>query len=1271
MKHLTFNIKDKEYKKAQKEAKKSIYKAKLIQLFTSLSDKKKIQKILNQLAKDFPKCQVVGTTTAGEISHAKMYDNETIISVSLFKKATIAVYRTKNINTKSGMKLSAKLCTKNTKALIILSEGLKGSDYEGFLKGIKKEHSEVIVAGGLAGDNFKLKETLIFIGKKIYDKGALGVSFSGNKLFASNAYNLNWRAIGKEFKVTAVDGNILKEIDNQNAKEVFQKYLGHEIFENNSAALADFQLLYKEGNTVVSRTPMTAEKKAIVLAAPIKKGQVFQFGFSNASSIVTGADKISENLTKNPAEAIYIYSCIARKTLLGKALESEFKPLENIAPTAGFFTYGEFYSTDKSNALLNCTTTLLILSEDKKKSKKKTAYKPSNYNNLDNITFSALTHFIKQTAKELQENTQLLEEYKTAVDYTALVSKTDIHGKIIYVNENFIKTSKYSKDELIGQNHNIVRDANMSSFVFKKLWVTILKGKIWRGILSNRAKDGTIYYVDSTIMPIFDEKHTIKEFIAIRQNITKQIEAKKRIQEKEKLIKAIFDNQDSIVIYASKTAGMRYVNKKLFDTFNYNSFEEFKSTNSCICDLFIEEDGYISPKQYPNWLDDIAENRLEKQAKVKMKVRDNTLHTFNLMIKKINDEYIINLHDISNLEKAIFKAHASEHAKSVFLANMSHEIRTPLNGILGFTDVLTKRNLDQDSKRYIDIIHKSGQTLLNVVNDILDFSKIESGELRLSPTETNLFQEIEATVSTFSSVFKQKQVYYYTYIDPSIPKILLCDAQRIKQVLNNLISNAVKFTPANGDVSVSVQLTDIVDKVAKIHFSVKDSGIGIAKDKIKTVFEAFSQADDSISRKFGGTGLGLAISSQYIQMMHSKIELESQEGEGSTFFFDLELPIIDEKSSLEKQDKKVGICVLNSKNELQCAINKIIFSYLQAWQYSYREIDSLDAIDENTDVLIVCAKLFDSKACEDALNQHKKLQLIYVEGIDEYFDCKHEKFHFIEQPMTGSALFDKLIALTNSTTNLVKQEDTLSTHTPSYQGNILVAEDNETNQMLISIMLEERKLNYTIVNNGQEAVDTAEKNDFDLIFMDINMPILDGIGATKMLRKNGYTKPIVSLSANVIESDKKTFLEAGVDDTLNKPIIPNELENILQKYLLQQADKKEQNILYDTLSVQQISKSLQINNEDIIKKLLGSFQVTLKESIADIQQNGLGEDNLHKLKGVTGNLRLENIYNLCVKFEEEMNQWSEDDYNTSAELLILHAKELLRQLDTILHEKNI
>jgi len=684
--------------------------------------------------------------------------------------------------------------------------------------------------------------------------------------------------------------------------------------------------------------------------------------------------------------------------------------------------------------------------------------------------------------------------------------------------------------------------------------------------------------------------------------------------------------------------------------------------------LFEEEEGYIYTKKYPNWMDDIAANRLGSQVKVKMIARDNKEHTFTLMVKKNgDDEYIINLNDITELEEAIVKANASEQAKSIFLANMSHEIRTPLNGILGFTDVLRRKELESDVKKYIEIIHKSGQTLLNVVNDILDFSKIESGELRLSPTEANLFLEIEAAVATFSSLFKQKHLYYYTYIDSAIPKLLRCDVQRIKQVLNNLISNAVKFTPENGDVSVEVVLREIKDGAAKIHFSVKDSGIGIPQEKLERIFEPFSQADDSISRKFGGTGLGLAISNQYIEMMGSKIEIVSQEGKGSTFFFDLELPIVDAHNAIETKESGVNICVLGSKNELSCAINEIIFSYLKSWKYAYKEIESLDLIDENTDILIVCSKLFDTQTCERALNRYEKLQLIYIEGIDEHFSCNHKKFHFIEQPMTGSALFDKLITLTNANKTLLQTETTVTEQSQCYQGDILVAEDNETNQLLISIMLEERGLHFTIVNNGQEALEKALQKSFDLIFMDINMPVLDGISATKMLREKGYAKPIVSLSANVIESDKEMFLKAGVDDTLNKPIIPQELDRILNKYL-QGQEEAEKKVEYDVVSVEEMAKSLHMN-EVVIKRLLESFYKTLTQSIKEIEHEGLTRDNLHKLKGVTGNLRLDIIYNLAMKFEDEVDKWSKEENAKNSQRVIEYAQAILVQLDEILGEK--
>ena len=703
-------------------------------------------------------------------------------------------------------------------------------------------------------------------------------------------------------------------------------------------------------------------------------------------------------------------------------------------------------------------------------------------------------------------------------------------------------------------------------------------------------------------------------------------------------------------------------NKKLFQYLDYASFEEFKSQHDCICNLFLEEEGYIYPSKYPNWIDDTANNKTDKDKKAKILTKDGVVRTFNIMVKQIDNAYIINLYDITTLENAILKAYASEHAKSVFLANMSHEIRTPLNGILGFTDVLTNRDLDNEAKRYVDIIHKSGQTLLNVVNDILDYSKLESGELSLYETQTNLFSEMEAAVSTFSSLCKTKQINYYTYIDSKIPILLMCDIQRLKQVLNNLISNAVKFTPAGGEIKVNIVLNKQANKQASLHFSIKDSGIGISDEKITTIFDAFSQADNSISREFGGTGLGLSISNQYIHMMGSQIKVKSKEKEGSEFYFDIKLPILDNTQSIQSNTTtaQANIAILKSESKMNCAINEIVYTYLNSWNYDYKEIETIDEIDKNTQIVIVCAKLFEQDSCLEALNNSDKLHLIYIEGAEETFNCAHEKFHLIEQPMTGSVLFDKLITLTNrglniEETNTKQMLNTLQQH----KGNILVAEDNQTNQMLIEIMLQERGVKYTIVNNGQEAVDEAIKNHYDLILMDINMPIMDGISATKLLREKNYNKPIVSLSANVIESDIKTFLAAGVNDTLNKPLVPQQLDNILTQFL----DKEE--LDFDVINLSSISKNLGINDKNIILKLLESFLETLKDILLKIELDKLDKDVLHNLKGVTGNLRFNKIYKLSIECEDEIENWDKDTFKKYENIIILHLQELIKQIEKI------
>lgn len=1259
MKHISFSFLDKQaYNKALKESSKKSYTSQLIQIFTSTTKKSKLQNIVDKVNLDFPDALIIGATTAGEISNAKISKNSTIISLSLFEETKLSASYTKKIDNLSGKKISKEIYSKNTKAFIVLSEGLYGEDYEGFIKGIKQKNPKVLIAGGLAGDKFKLKKTFIIYKNRVLDKGALGVALSGKKLFAQSKYNLNYKAIGKKFTITSSQGRYVNEIDKENVLKIYKRYLGENIFDKSNSSLLNFPLLYRVNNIIVARTPIRVKEDSLVFTGAIQTNQEVQFGFSNTTAVVSDSCQISSQINQNSAEAIYIYSSMARKRVLKNTLHKEFNSFNAIAPTSGFFTYGEFYTTKKSALLLNCTTTLLVLSEDRSKNRVKNKIKKKKQQNLEESTFSTLTHFIQTTSTENKKNLELLNQYKTAVDMTSLISKTDTKGLITYVNETFCKTSQYSKNELLGKNHNILKDKRIAPQIFKEMWQTITNAKVWKGVISNRAKDGSIYYVDATIIPILNRKKEIVEYMAIRQDITKQIESKQRVEEKERLIKAIFDNQDSIVIYASKNRGMLSVNKKLFDYLAYANIEEFKKKHSCICDLFLDQEAYTNPLKYPNWIDDIA-NGTSDADKAKILIKDGTVHTFKILVKKMDDEYIINMYDITELEHALQQAHASEQAKSIFLANMSHEIRTPLNGILGFADILSNKNLDDEIKHYVEIMRKSGQTLLSVVNDILDFSKIESGELSLYKHEANLFEEMEAAVFTFASLSKKKQIEFYTYIDTKIPKTVICDIQRIKQVLNNLVSNAIKFTPKEGTVTIRISLEKIQNEIASIQFSVKDSGIGIAAEKQDLVFNSFSQADNSISREYGGTGLGLAISSQFVEMMDSKFKLKSEEGKGSEFSFTLELPIVNKNNALSTylQDNQVKIQLLSSKDKEACNINDIIATYLNAWSCDFENIYDTKEINESSVIVIVCAKLFEQENCEKLLYDFEKLHLIYIEGANNNFNYKDKNFHFLEQPMTGSVLFNMIITIANiapeiELTNQDKSEK-------QYSGNILVAEDNETNQILISILLKSKGLEYTIVNNGQEAVEEAlhSGNVYDIMFMDINMPIMDGITATKLLREKNYKGVIISLSANIIDSDIESFKVAGVNDTLNKPIVLYELDKILNTYLTKS--------IFDLVDPNALSKSLSINNLDVIHKLLVSFTTTIEAIIQKIKEEGLSQELLHNIKGVTGNLRFNNLYTLSQKIEYEFDKLSKIQIQNNTNLILSHLNNLLKQISLI------
>ena len=886
----------------------------------------------------------------------------------------------------------------------------------------------------------------------------------------------------------------------------------------------------------------------------------------------------------------------------------------------------------------------------------------------DFIFFTCLDQY------KILQNSQLhiLKQYRNAVDHAMIVSKTDKFGKITYINENFCKISGYNIKELIGKNHNIIRHPEMPKRVFEDLWKTILNKKPWHGVIKNLRKDGSYYIVDAFIYPILNRSGNIEEFIAIRKDITEQIEDRKKLEAREAELQAILNNQDSIVLFVSKKEGILTINKRFFEYFDFKDIDEFKEKHTCICDLFIEEEGYIYPKAREDWLDFVSSNP-EDRHKVKMRDKNGKIRTFLLKINQIkNDErFVINISDITPLEEALIQAKLMEHTKSMFVANMSHEIRTPLNGILGFTELILKQPIDNQIKRYLEIIHKSGKTLLGIVNDILDLSKIESGKMELSPIPADICKELESVVAIFAAKAREKHISYTAFIDPNIPKTIICDIQRLKQVLSNLIGNAVKFTPENGKVEVIIKTIEKEDNRIKLHFEVKDSGIGIREDQKSKIFDLFSQADNSISREYGGTGLGLPISAKFIEMMGSHIEVDSEPQKGSTFWFDIWFDINDASSSigsLASMEERVNI-VFCKHSSNDCIMFETIKNYLQAWGLSWITQSSCENISFDTAFLFITPNILENDNKENMqklLKKYPNLQIVWVESSSSIQPPKDSRIHKLEMPIVGSTLFDLLVAGLGDdfTKNSISECEIKSRE---YKGKILVAEDNPVNQMLIIELIKERGIDVNIVENGIEALEELNKNEYDLVLMDVNMPKMDGIEATKKLRENGFKAPIVALTANVMTEEKSAYMKAGMNDHLSKPIETKALDRVLKKFLHTQNKEEEkpiESIEFDNIDYDYLGKSLGLRNIKILKTLVKQFSKSI-DSFLENLESAIKSENIEKLKsvihtikGATGNMRFNNSFTLCKEIEKELLQKNEIDENIKEKTINLIAQLL-------------
>ena len=498
-------------------------------------------------------------------------------------------------------------------------------------------------------------------------------------------------------------------------------------------------------------------------------------------------------------------------------------------------------------------------------------------------------------------------------------------------------------------------------------------------------------------------------------------------------------------------------------------------------------------------------------------------------------------------------------AKDLFLANMSHEIRTPLNGIIGFTKELKETRLSEEQEEIIDIIEESSDNLMHIVNDILDFSKIKAGKITLENILFNPIEKFEASIDTFVAKAREKEIELKVCIDPQIPLTVLGDPTKIKQILTNLISNAIKFTPHKGIIEIDIKqiIKSNPNKNIELNFSVKDSGIGVREKEKKEIFNAFSQADVSTSRKYGGTGLGLSIASQFIKHMGGQLEMESKLGEGSRFFFTISLekpPSLEERVKENLSAYTIGyIPPLDNRN-----INKNLKTYVEYQNstfltYTQRTLLNLRASDL-PDLLFIDYKCFDDEGdIEDFLDLPLKIVLIVADNREkELFNIRKKIDKILHKPVNLTRTLKSLEVLKIVEQKIPTKSKNLNKNFNNI--NALVAEDNTINQKLMKSVLNRFGMNVTLVTNGEEALNSRKDNEYDIIFMDIQMPVMGGVEATKKIlsfEKSSKKKhiPIVALTANALEGDKEKYMAIGMDGYLAKPMDLNELKKVLNSFV--------------------------------------------------------------------------------------------------------------------------
>ncbi len=752
---------------------------------------------------------------------------------------------------------------------------------------------------------------------------------------------------------------------------------------------------------------------------------------------------------------------------------------------------------------------------------------------------------------------------------TNAVLLADPQDRVVWFNPAYTQLTGYLPQEVIGKTLGFSRSGAHDDDFYRQIADQVLKGQIWQGELIEKRKDGTLFINQQTSIPLSDEDGSIKYVISVMEDITERRKAEDEIRRQKHYFETLVENTPVAIVTLDHHHRITGCNPAFENLFGY-SRDEIQYQN--IDKLIVPENELETAKS----LNEIVVSRGKVHLIGQRKRKDGSLVDVEIFgVPVVVDDQSIGVlgiyHDISELLEARRQAEAAAQAKAEFLANMSHEIRTPLNAVIGMTSLLLDTSLDAEQRNFVETIRTSGDSLLTIINDILDFSKIEAGKMVMEKQPFYLSDCIESAMDLLASKASEKGLDLSYLIQENTPNRLMGDVTRLRQVLVNLLSNAVKFTEKGG-VFITVEAEKINDQNEyKVHFAVRDTGIGIPAERVNSLFQPFTQVDASTSRKFGGTGLGLSISKRLVEMMGGEIWVESELGKGSTFHFTICAEATEATRLLPHQihtdelaERKILIVDDN-------ALNRMIISRQTArWKMKpYSVASGAEALElirkgETFDIALIDMQMPEldgiAVACEiRKLPEGQNLPMVLFTSLGYKPETATQDLFttVLYKPLKPNQLFETIHSVLNHKQRLQPKKHTAPvidhTFAHRYPLHILLAEDNLVNQKVAVGILQRMGYHVDVAANGLEVLEALHRQHYDVVLLDVQMPEMDGEEAAQEIcrRYPPEQRPqLIAMTANALEGDRERYLSLGMDDYISKPIRVEELMRGLESAYL-------------------------------------------------------------------------------------------------------------------------